>query len=353
MSLGLGPLMVDIAGTELTAEDARVLAHPLVGSVLLFTRNYKNPGQVTALTAAIRALRTPHLLVAVDHEGGRVQRFREGFTRLPAARLLGRQYDEDRRDGLALAQSVGWLMASELRAVGVDFTFAPCIDLDYGVSEIIGDRAFHSDPDSVAALGVATLSGLREAGMAAVAKHFPGHGAVVADSHVALPVDRREFADLEADIRPYRPLIDNNIPGIMAAHVVFPAVDALPASLSKRWISGVLRGELGFHGCVFADDLTMAGAAAFGNVLERAELALAAGCDVLPICNDRHSVEWVLDRLGANAASAASQARLVRMRARGEAPADLRESRHWRETAARIADLWTPPPPLVLTEGES
>ena len=350
--MSLGPLMVDIAGTELSAEDVRVLSHPMVGSVLLFTRNYSNPRQIAALTAAIRALRTPHLLIAVDHEGGRVQRFREGFTRLPAARLLGRRFDEDRRDALALAQSVGWLMASELRAVGVDFSFAPCIDLDYGVSEIIGDRAFHSDPDSVAALAVATLSGMREAGMAAIAKHFPGHGAVVADSHIALPVDRREFADLEPDIRPYRPLIDNNIPGIMAAHVVFPAVDALPASLSKRWITGVLRGEMGFHGCVFADDLTMAGAAAFGDVMARVELSLDAGCDVLPICNDRHSVELVLARFGANVASAASQARLVRMRARGEAPADLRANRHWQETAARIASL-SVIPPLVLTEGQS
>jgi beta-N-acetylhexosaminidase len=349
--VSLGPLMVDIAGTELGAEDVRVLSHPLVGSVILFTRNYRDPSQLAALTAAIRALRTPHLLIAVDQEGGRVQRFREGFTRLPAMRLLGRRFDEDRRDALGLAQSVGWLMASELRAVGVDFSFAPCVDLDYGVSEIIGDRAFHSDPDAVAALAVATLSGMREAGMPAVAKHFPGHGAVVADSHVALPVDRREFADLEADMRPYRPLIDNNLAGIMAAHVVFPAVDALPASLSKRWIAGILRGEMGFHGCVFADDLSMAGAVAFGGVIARTELALAAGCDVLPICNDRHSVELVLEAFGANVGSAASQARLVRMRARGEAPADVRGSRRWQETASRIAGL-SVIPPLVLTEGQ-
>ena len=350
--MSLGPLMVDIAGTELSADDVRVLSDPLIGSVILFARNYGNVRQLAELTAAVRALRTPHLLIAVDQEGGRVQRFRDGFTRLPAVRLLGRAYDEDRRGALAFAQSVGWLMAAELRAVGVDFSFAPCVDLDYGVSEIIGDRAFHSDPDAVAALAVATLSGMREAGMAAVAKHFPGHGAVVADSHVAMPVDRRQFADLEADIRPYRPLIDNNLAAVMAAHVVFPAVDALPASLSRRWITGVLRGELGFHGCVFADDLTMAGAAAFGDAVARTELALAAGCDVLPICNDRYSVELVLGRLGADVGGAASQARLVRMRARGEAAADLRSSRHWQETAARIAGLSTPPPPLVLTEGE-
>jgi beta-N-acetylhexosaminidase len=343
--------MVGIAGTELCDEDVRVLTHPSVGSVSLSSRNYVSPRQLSTLTAAIRAVRTPHLLIAVNHEGGRVQPFREGFTRIPAARILGHRYDEDRRDALALAQSVGWLMAGELREVGVDFSFAPCVDLDYGLSDFIGDRAYHSDPDSVAALGIATMAGMREAGMAAVAKHFPGHGAVIADSRVVLPVDRRGFADLEADMRPYRPLIDNNLPGIMAAHVVFPAVDALPAGLSHRWIAGVLRGEMGYHGCVFADDLTMAGAEAFGSILDRAELALAAGCDVLPICNDRHSVELVLERLAATAGSAASQARLVRMRARGGAPANLRENRHWQETAARIDGLWKPPP-LVLTEGQ-
>ena len=348
--MSLGPLMVDIAGTELTSEDARLLSHPLVGSVILFTRNYRDVAQLTSLTAAIRALRSPALLIAVDHEGGRVQRFREGFTRLPAARLLGRRYAQDRREALSLAQSVGWLMASELRAVGVDFSFAPCVDLDYGVSEIIGDRAFHKDPDVVAALGVAYMSGMREAGMAGVAKHFPGHGAVIADSHVALPVDRRKFVDLEADIRPYRLLVENNLAAVMGAHVVFPAVDPTPASLSKHWITGVLRRELGFHGCVFADDLSMAGAAAFGGVVERAELAFAAGCDVLPICNDRQAVQSVLEHFGLMAATAASQARMVRMRARGEPPTNLTSDIQWQQTVANIASL-SAAPPLVLTEG--
>ena len=348
--MSLGPLMVDVAGTELTPDDVQVLSHPLVGSVILFSRNYRDVAQVSSLTAAIRAVRTPSLLVAVDHEGGRLQRFRDGFTRLPPARSLGRRYDEDHREGLSLAQAAGWLMASELRAVGVDFSFAPCVDLDYGVSEIIGDRAFHRDPDAVAALAVAYMSGMREAGMAATAKHFPGHGAVFADSHVALPIDRRNFVDLEPDIRPYRLLIANNVAGVMGAHIVFPAVDPLPASLSQRWISGVLRGDLGFHGCVFADDLTMAGAAAFGGVIERAELAFAAGCDVLPICNDRQAVKSVLNHFGPDLGSPASQARVVRMRARGEAPVNLGADRQWQQTVMMIASL-SATPPLVLTEG--
>jgi beta-N-acetylhexosaminidase len=345
--------MVDISGTELRPEDVDVLRHPLVGSVLLFSRNYRNPDQLRALTAAIRAVRNPHLMIAVDHEGGRVQRFREGFTKLPPSRPLGRRFDEDRHDALTLTRSVGWLMAGELRSVGIDYSFAPCVDLDYGVSEVIGDRSFHRNPEAVAALAAAYLMGMRDAGMAAVAKHFPGHGAVVADSHVALPVDRRTFVDLQDDLRPYRMLIENNVPGIMAAHVVFPAVDELPASLSRRWITDILRGELKFHGCVFADDLSMAGAVAFGDVVERSRLALAAGCDVLPICNDRAAVTAVLDKFTpASLASPASQARLVRMRARGEAPAGLTADPHWLDTVQRIVTLKSAPP-LVLTEGQS
>jgi beta-N-acetylhexosaminidase len=342
--------MIDVAGTELSPEDARVLKHPLVGGVLLFSRNYRDRAQLAALNEAIRALRTPHLLIAVDHEGGRVQRFRDGFTRLPSARALGRRFDADRHDGLKLAHEAGWLMAIELRAVGVDFSFAPCVDLDYGMSEIIGDRAFHSDADAVAALAGAYMAGMREAGMAATAKHFPGHGAVIADSHITLPVDRRDFVDLGLDLRPYRQLIEDHLAGVMAAHVVFPQVDALPASLSHRWIVDILRGELGFHGCVFADDLNMAGAVAFGDVVARTRLALAAGCDVLPICNDRQSVLAVLDHIDPDLITPASQARWVRMRARGEAPANLEADPLWQARVARIAEL-SAPPPLVL-EGQ-
>lgn len=354
--MSLGPLMVDVGGTELTAEDRDVLEHPLVGGVLLFTRNYRDLGQVTALCAAIRAVRTPHLLIAVDHEGGRVQRFRDYFTRLPASRPLGRRFGEDRHDALQLTRSVAWLMASELRAVGVDFSFAPCVDLDYGLSEIIGDRSFDRKPDTVAALASAYVLGMRDAGMAAIAKHFPGHGAVLADSHVALPVDRREFTDMEEDLRPYRMLIGNQLAGVMAAHVVYPAVDALPASLSRRWITDVLRGELGFHGCVFADDLSMAGAVAFGDILERVRLAHQAGCDVLPICNDRAAVLTVLAGYRnavpeVAAESPASQARLVRMRARGEPPATLTSDARWQETVRRIAALGAVPP--LTLEGRS
>lgn len=344
--------MVDIAGTELTPEDAEILCHPLVGSMILFTRNYRNPQQITALCSAIKALRTPQLLIAVDQEGGRVQRLREGFTRLPSARLVGRRFEEDRPETLRAAHAIGWLLAAELRTVGVDFSFAPCVDLDYGVSEAIGDRAFHRDPEAVAALAAASLAGMREAGMAAVAKHFPGHGAVIVDSHVALPIDRRDFVDLEPDIRPYRLLIENQLAGVMAAHVEYPAVDPLPASLSPRWVTEILRGSLGFHGCVFADDLSMGGAAVFGDAVTRARLALAAGCDVLPICNDREAVKAVLKQLDPEAMTPVSQARLVRMRARGEPPTELQSGAAWREAAAMIAGL-SAAPPLVLTEGHS
>ncbi len=323
----LGPVMVDLAAVALEPEERELLAHPLVGSVILFTRNYESREQLQRLVADIHAIRTPALLVAVDQEGGRVQRFQQGFTRLPPMREIGRRYSASRADGLALARQLGWLMAIELREVGIDLSFAPCVDIDYGVSRVIGDRALHADAAAVGELGVAWLLGMREAGMAATAKHFPGHGAVAADSHVALPVDRREWPDIEADLQPYRRLMANGLSAVMAAHVVFPSVDAAPASLSRRWITGILRGELGFQGAVFADDLSMAGAAAFGDITARASQALAAGCDVLPVCNDRAAARALLDGLRVPA-DPVSRMRLARLHGRdaggGAGPADPR-----------------------------
>lgn len=344
----LGPLMVDVAGKTLAPEDRDVLRHPLVGSVILFTRNYESPEQLAALVADIRSLRAPPLLVAVDHEGGRVQRFRQGFSVLPAMRRAGQEYELDARQGLAMARSLNWLMAAELRALGIDFSFAPCVDLDYGVSEIIGDRSFHRDPQIVAQLAQAAMTGMRDAGMAATAKHFPGHGAVVADSHLALPVDRRELADLAPDMLPYRRLIPNGLAGVMMAHVLYPAVDAAPASFSRRWVTDILRGELGFRGVVFADDLTMEGAAAVGGIVERAEAALAAGCDVLPVCNRRESVLALLDGLR-SVPGPASQARVRLMRGR-DAPdrAALLASNTWRQGRDWL-DRCARPPELTLT----
>ena len=344
----LGPLMVDIAGCELAPEDREVLRHPLVGSVILFTRNYESPEQVTQLVASIRALRSPPLLVAVDHEGGRVQRFRRGFSVLPPMRRVGQEHDLDARQGLAMARALNWLMAAELRAVGVDFSFAPCVDLDYGVSGIIGDRAFHRDAQVVAKLAMAAVTGMREAGMAATAKHFPGHGAVVADSHLALPVDRRELADLTDDLLPYRRLIPNELAAVMMAHVLFPAVDQVPASFSRRWVTDILRGEFDFRGVVFADDLTMEGASAAGGIVERSEAALAAGCDVLPVCNRRESVIALLDGLR-SVPGPASQARVRLLRGR-EAPGweTLLASSGWKQCRELLARCERPPE-LTLT----
>jgi beta-N-acetylhexosaminidase len=321
--------MIDLEGTSVTPAEREMLRHPLVGGVILFTRNYADPEQLAALTAAIHAARSPPLIVAVDHEGGRVQRFRAGFSALPPPRRIGHEYDANARAGLELARSMGWLMAAELRSHGVDLSFAPGVDIDYGVS-FITDRAFHSAPDAVAALATAYARGMRDAGMAATAKHFPGHGAVVADSHLTLPVDRRELADLTGDLTPYRRLIANGLPAVMVAHILFPAVDEAPASLSARWIRDVLRGEMRFQGVVFADDLSMGGAAAaFGDVVTRATRALSAGCDMLPVCNQRASVLELLDRLRVEP-EPASGMRLVRLHGRGALrPEELKNRPEW------------------------
>jgi beta-N-acetylhexosaminidase len=325
----LGPLMIDVQGKTLTEEDRELLAHPLAGAVILFTRNFESIEQLERLVADIRAVRTPPLLVTVDHEGGRVQRFRKGFTVLPPMRMIGREYDLDAVAGRLLARQCGWLMAAELRAIGIDMSFAPCVDLDYGVSSVIGDRAFHRDPQVVAELAIAFMGGMREAGMAATAKHFPGHGAVVPDSHVAMPVDRRPLADLDDDIAPYRRLIDNGLASIMAAHVVFADVDDQPAGFSRRWMNEQLRGRLGFAGAIFTDDLSMAGAGVVGDMPARAKAALAAGCDVLSLCNDRQGVLQVIDSLRGSE-DPLSQVRMARLHGKpGLTRAALHASKDW------------------------
>lgn len=333
----LGPLMIDLLGKELQAEERAMLMHPLVGGVILFTRNFDSRAQIQQLIAAVRAVRTPPLLVAVDYEGGRVQRFRKDFTVLPPMRVIGQTYDRDPHAGLQLAQQAGWLLAAELRAVGVDLSFGPVVDLDHGASSVIGDRALHRDARVVAALAVAMMHGMREAGMCAVAKHFPGHGAVIADSHVALPVDRRRYADMTDDIYPYSRLIDNQLPAVMAAHVVFDQVDAVPASFSQKWLGDELRGNLGFTGAVFSDDLSMEGASIMGTIPQRAAKALAAGCDMVLICNNRAAVVQTLQELDIQP-DPVSQVRLARLHGLpGPDSRQLALSSQWQSCVAAVS----------------
>jgi beta-N-acetylhexosaminidase len=286
-----GPLMIDIAGAELTDLDRERLGHPLVGGIIPFTRNYRDRVQLTALCAEIHALREPRLLIAVDHEGGRVQRFRDGFTRLPPMRALGQLHDQDTDAALAAAHAAGFVLAAELRACGIDYSFTPVLDLDYGPSRVIGDRAFHRDPAVVVALAGALGDGLKAGGMGTCGKHFPGHGYVIPDSHVELPVDDRPLEAMTEDLEPYRQV---PLDGVMAAHVIYACLDCKTAVFSNKWIS-YLRNDLKFEGVVFTDDLSMAGAGVVGDMLARVEAAWAAGCDMLLVCNAPDAVALVLD----------------------------------------------------------
>ena len=311
---GIGPLMGDVAGLALTPEDREVLSHPLIGGVILFTRNYRDREQLRALCSDLLALKSPRLLLAVDYEGGRVQRFRDGFTRIPAMRTLGRRHETDPRGALDEARQHGETIGRELGELGFDLCFAPVLDLDVGVSGVIGDRAFSGDPLAVAELARAFCAGLNATGMAATAKHFPGHGSVAPDSHKELPVDPRPLDEVERhDLLPFKALVAQSIDSVMMAHVRFPQVDQAPASLSKRWIGGYLRRTLGFKGAVFTDDLSMGGAAVMGTHADRARLALAAGCDMLPLCNDRAGLLNALAGLHDLKPSAARSARLQRL----------------------------------------
>ena len=313
-AMNLGPVMLDVAGTRLTAEDEARLRHPRVGGVILFARNYASPEQLMELTAAIRALRTPTLPIAVDHEGGRVQRFRAGFTRIPPMRALGALRDANPQRALRVARQVGYVLAAELRACGVDFSFTPVLDVDYGQSSVIGDRAFHRDPEAIAELAHALAAGLAQGGMPTVGKHFPGHGFVRADSHLEIPVDERSYAEIEReDMVPFRRMVDFGVTAVMPAHVIYPQVDARPAGFSPVWVRDVLRGKLGFAGCIFCDDLSMEGAAVAGGIVQRAEAALDAGCDMVLVCNRPDSADELLQGLHREL-PAAGAARLERMR---------------------------------------
>lgn len=320
--MGIGPVMLDVAGTVLSAEDEARLRHPLVGGVILFARNYESPRQLAELTANIHALRSPPLLIAVDHEGGRVQRFREGFARIPAMRELGKIWDAHPKRAKHLAQQAGYVLAAELRACGVDFSFTPVLDVDFGASSVIGDRAFHSDPQAIAELAHSLLLGLKQGGMQSVGKHFPGHGFVRADSHLEIPVDERSYTDIElCDLIPFRQMVNFGLAAVMPAHVIYPRVDKHPAGFSKIWLKDILRGELGFEGCIFSDDLSMEGATVAGGIVQRSEAALHAGCDMVLVCNKPASADELLAGLKWEL-PATSKARLAHMRGHAH-PASL------------------------------
>ena len=334
-AVALGPVVLDVAGTGLAAEDRRRLLHPLTGGVILFSRNYASPQQLLALTADIHALRSPPLIIAVDHEGGRVQRFREGFTAIPAMREFGKLWDANPQEAKRRAHDVGYVLAAELRAHGVDLSFAPVLDVDHGNSSVIGDRAFHSDPQAIAELARALVQGMRQAGMGAVGKHYPGHGHVRADSHREVPVDDRPYADIERhDLLPFRRLIGAGLGGIMPAHVIYPQVDRSPAGFSSVWLKEILRIELNFYGVVFSDDLSMEAASVAGGVVERARAAIDAGCDMVLVCNNPGAADELLANFDFSI-PAISLARLARMHGRTNAESMVK----LREDAQYVAAL--------------
>jgi len=310
----IGCVMMDLEGTELQAEECELLNHPSVGGLIYFSRNFESVEQITALSASVRAATDSPILISVDHEGGRVQRFREGFTRLPPIASLGQNYADDPLAALQAARKAGWLMAAEVRAVGIDFSFAPVLDLDYGTSGVIGDRAFHRDTKIVSALAQAYIEGMAEAGMAATGKHFPGHGWVKADSHLEIPRDERTAQQImQEDMQPFCELFKGGLDAVMPAHVIYEQVDSQPAGFSKLWLQDVLREQLKFDGVIFSDDLSMEGASVAGGYSSRADWALEAGCDMVLACNNRKGVIDILDNAKLEIAAESSR-RLERMR---------------------------------------
>lgn len=348
----LGPLMLDVEGVALNDADRRRLSHPLVGGVILFSRNYQSPEQIAELCREIHALRYPSLLIAVDHEGGRVQRFREGFTAIPPMRAFGEPWREHPNSAKRLAREAGYVMGAELRAVGVDFSFAPVLDLDHGASGVIGNRAFHAQPEAVVDLAHALVLGLQEAGMNAVGKHFPGHGYVRADSHLDVPIDERDLDTLrQSDLVPFRRLIELGLAGIMPAHVIYPQVDDRPAGFSRRWLMEILRGELRFDGMIFSDDLSMEGARVAGGAVERAEAALRAGCDMALLCNRPDQADILLAGLKWPTPPV-SLIRFARMHGRPHPPdrVTLQESPRYVEALRRLSGLGQADAELALND---
>lgn len=317
--MAAGPVMLDLAGVQLGDDERSLLLHPLVGGVILFSRNFESAAQLSALTAQIHGLR-PSLLVATDQEGGRVQRFRNGFTSLPPMRTMGSAWDRQPQQGRTLAHAAGLVLALELRACGVDFSFTPVLDLDYGTSEVIGDRAFHRDADTVTELSAALISGLRDGGMANVGKHFPGHGFVAADSHHAVPIDSRRLEEIGPDLLPYRAHRHTGLLAVMPAHVIYERLDSRPAGFSRFWLHDMLRGEVGFDGAVFSDDLCMEGASVAGDIVERAQAAAWAGCDMVLVCNKPDAARELLGRWQP-AENPGRALRLEALRPRGPTPA--------------------------------
>ena len=333
--MSLGPIMLDLESVEMSQEEYELLQNPLVGGVILFSRNFSSVEQITQLVSKIHTIREPRLLVAVDHEGGRVQRFRDGFTSLPAVGHFGEIYKNNPKRAHLLSETAGWMMAAELRAVGVDFSFAPVLDINYGVSEVIGDRAFHNDKNVITELAHAYTKGMHDAGMAATGKHFPGHGAVTADSHIDIPVDDRDYKEIYAnDILPFKRMIHHGMAAVMPAHVIYSKVDKMPAGFSEVWLKDILRKRLGFQGVIFSDDLDMKGASVVGEkYVDRAEKALSAGCDMVLVCNNRDGAMNVVDNLiGHN--DPVAHLRLARMHGKHDITMnELHKNEKWKKSS--------------------
>lgn len=335
-------MIVDIDSVRLTEEESDYLKHPFVGGVILFSKNYSCVDELVTLIKQIKSLRQPSLLIFVDQEGGRVQRFRQGFTELPALGSLGSYYEGSPRQATSIVRECGWIMATEMKAIGVDVSFAPVLDIFNNESEIIGDRSFHANPDVICALAGVYVSAMHACGMHAVGKHFPGHGGVMSDSHIELPVDNRTLDVIDqADLIPFKFMASVGISGFMAAHIIFPLIDHTSvAGFSNYWLQKILREKVGFNGVIFSDDLSMEGAAVSNSYFTRANLALSAGCDALIVCNNKDGIFEILDKyLKLETPSCMKSLEAIRGPSCEISQDVLRSTSQWKSAAGRIADF--------------